>query len=381
MKFTVNRSDLHVAMTQANRVVERRSTIPIIQNVRLSAEGDELCVTATDLDIEIRVRVPATIEAPGGTTLPAGLLSGLVAKLKEGVVTIEATGAAQASVGQGRTRAKMACLPVDDFPNLGDFDQAATTFTMPPARFAEALTATRGAVSTEETRYYLNGIHLHAVGRGADARLSFVATDGHRLAVWRGPLPDGAHDMPAVIVPRKTVDELRKIVDAAANGDDAVVVAVSETKIRFEVGKTILTSKLIDGVFPDYERIMPRHWDSEAIVDRAELAAAIGRVSCVLAERSKGIAFAFDDGRLTVTARNPDQGDIEEEAAFFQADDRLSKLTIGFQSRYVSDALDALPFETITFRLPETPGDPTTLVPATPTDATRLVVLMPLQVK
>lgn len=385
MKFTVNRSDLHVALTQATRVVERRSTVAVVQNVRLEAQGDELRVTATDFEIEVKIRVPATVETPGGTTLPANLLATLVARMKEGVVTIEDLGVGQASVGMGRTRAKMQCLPASDFPDLGAWaSPPVAVFQMAPSRLVEAIDATEKFVSTEETRYYLNGIYLHAsAGASGESTISLVATNGHRLSRWRGPLPDGAAATPGVIIPRKAAAEIRKIASEAAKGEDQAVVSVSDVKIRLEIGRTTLTSKLIDGTFPDYQRITPNEWASVAIVDRGDAAAAIERVTCVLAERGRGIAFAFaETGRLTITARNPDRGDIEEEVAFFQGDDRSSSITIGFNAQYFRDALDAIPSETVAIRLPEFAGSPTLLAPASGSgDTDILIVLMPMQVK
>jgi len=384
MKLTIARSDLHTALTQAGRVVGRRTKIPILGTVRLQAFGSSLVVTATDQDIETRVTVAATVEEEGVATAPADLLAVLVAKAKDGPISIETVDdGTRLSVGAGRAKAKFACLPADMFPDLVAFDDGtATTFSIGAATIADALDATTSAIDADEKRWMLNGTALQRM-RGDDGadRLCVVASDTHRLSRWRADLPDGAGDMPAVILPRKITDEIRKITrESLKSGHAQVGVTVSETKIRFEIGRTILTSKLIDAVFPDHEQFTPRSWASEAIVDRAEMTAAIDRVACVLEEKSRGLAFGFEAGRLTIGGRHPDRGEIEEEIAFSDLG-APTDLRIGWNAKYIAEALDALPSETVAFRLPDNPGGPTIIVPAV-ADPTcdRLVILMPLQV-
>ncbi len=383
MKLTVDRGELHAALTQTIRIVEHKSTIQIARHVRLDAGLEQLLVTGTDCALEARIKVAADIDEPGSTTVNAALLSAFVTKLPAGRVTLERSAdGSTIRVGIGRVAAKFPVLPAEDFPIL-EAGERPHVFALAGPQLAEALGAVRMAISTDETRIYMNGAYLHAaVDEDGRRRICVVATDGHRLSRWRAPLPDGAEALEGIIIPTKTVDEIRKIAtEGAKAGHDQVVVSASDRIIRFEVGPTILTSLLIDGSYPDYARIIPAGRTSTAIVDAKEIAAAVDRVSVVLAERSNGIAFTFaPDAALSITARNVDNGTITEEVAMSQGPGEPPDLTIGFNGRYFSGAIEALGAETVEIRLPADPGSPTVFVPTTQGDRDRLVVMMPLRV-
>lgn len=383
MKLTVPRAALHVALTQAARVVERRTTIPILANVRIETEGDRLLrLTATDLDLEIRLRLEATIEEAGATTVPAHTFAALVAKYDGDTIAIATKGDdATLTLSCGRSRATLQRLPVEDHPSL--VEGAAThRFALPAAALVEALDAVSFAISTEETRYYLNGVHLTAAETiDGTARLGLVATDGHRLARWRGPLPEGASGMPGVIVPRKTVGEIRKIAaEGGKSGHDQVVIALDESKIRFEIGETILVSKLIDGTYPDYGRAIPTTFGAEARVDRAELGAALDRVTTVASERGRAVKCGFSSDELRLEVANADVGSASETLRVETTD--AAQIEIGFNGTYLKAVAEAIGGDTLAVRLPDNPGAPTVFVPAPETHdgADRLVVLMPMRV-
>ena len=383
MKLTVPRAALHVALTQAARIVERRTTIPILANVRIETEGERLLrLTATDLDLEVRLRLEATIEEPGATTVPTHTFAALVAKYDGDTVAIATKGEdATLTLSCSRSRATLQRLPVEDHPAL---DEGAAThrFALPAASLVEALDAVAFAISTEETRYYLNGVHLTAAETiDGTARLGLVATDGHRLARWRGPLPEGASGMPSVIVPRKTVGEIRKIAaEGAKGGHDQVAIALDESKIRFEIGETILVSKLIDGTYPDYGRVIPAAFETEARVDRAELVAALDRVTTVASERGRAVKCGFFGDEMRLEVANPDVGFATETLRIETSD--ATSLEIGFNGAYLKAVADALGGDTIAVRLPDNPGAPTVFVPVPETrdGADLLVVLMPMRV-
>jgi len=232
MKLTIDRAALLKALGHVQSVVERRNTIPILSNVLITAEGNEARFSATDLDIEIIEAAEARVAQPGSTTAPAHTLYDIARKLPEGSEVSLETDAEDAKLTliAGRAKFDLPCLPASDFPVLSA-DDLTHTFQLGPSELSRLIDKTRFAISTEETRYYLNGIHLHAMG-GPDGVLRAVATDGHRLALVESELPDGADGMPGIIIPRKTVTEVRRLLDDAG---DNLTVSVSEAKIRFDM--------------------------------------------------------------------------------------------------------------------------------------------------
>jgi len=259
MKLTIERAALLKALSHVQSVVERRTTIPILSSVLLRASAGRLALSATDMDLEIVEGVPCQIEQDGRTTAPAHTLYDIVRKLREGAqIRIEASGERNSMVlRSGRSTFTLQSLPPEDYPVMagGEYPH---NFVLSAAELRSLIDRTRFAISTEETRYYLNGIYLHVTKNEGVPVIRAVATDGHRLARVELVLPEGAAAMPGIIIPRKTVLELRKLVDES---QDEVQVALSETKIRFTIGEAALTSKLIDGTFPDYDRVIPSNND------------------------------------------------------------------------------------------------------------------------
>lgn len=368
MKITIERGQLLKALNHVQSVVERRNTIPILANVLLTAEDGQLSLTATDLDIEIVEGVPADVARPGGTTAPAHTLYDIVRKLPDGAqVEIDHDQeSGRVSLVAGRSRFALSSLPREDFPAAAAGDLP-FTFDVSAKDLLRLVEKTRFAISTEETRYYLNGIYLHTV----DGKLRAVATDGHRLARVDLALPQGAEGMPGVIVPRKTVGELLKLLE----DDEAQVrVSVSETKIRFEVGPVTLTSKLIDGTFPDYDRVIPADNDKSMEVDGKLFAAAVDRVSTISTERSRAVKLELADGRVTLVVNNPESGSATEELSVDYTGDPLE---IGFNARYLLDITQQLDGPTARFELSDA-GSPTVVRDSDDPDA--LYVLMPMRV-
>ena len=379
MRVTVERAQLVKSLTHVHRVVERRNTIPILSNVLIRAEGGELKLKATDLDLEVSESVPAMVEEPGATTVPAHMIYDIVRKLPDGAQVELATRAdgATLDIRSGRSKFALQMLPESDFPDLtaGTFTHG---FTLPAAELKRLVDRTWFAISTEETRYYLNGIYFHAVAGGGDLKFRAVATDGHRLAQAEMVAPHGCEGMPGVIVPRKTVGEIQKLVD----GPDAeVAVELSDSKIRLtfrpkgeETGGIVLTSKLIDGTFPDYGRVIPQGNDKEMKVDRDEFAAAVDRVSTISSERGRAVKLTVSEGRLVLSVTNPDSGSATEELAVEYDDEALD---IGFNSRYLLDIASQLETDTAVFRLAD-PGSPTLIQDLGSQNA--LYVLRPMRV-
>ena len=372
MRLSIERAALLKALSHVQSVVERRNTIPILSNVLLTAAGDGLKLTATDLDIEIAEMAPAQIERAGATTTPAHTLFEFVRRLPEGQpVKLDLSGDdARLGVSAGKARLQLPVLPPGDFPAM-PIDAAGHTFLIAPDALARLIDKTRFAISTEETRYYLNGIFFHAVVVNGAAMLRAVATDGHRLALADYDAPEGSVGMPGVIVPRKTIQELRRLLEDAT-GD--VEVAVSAQKIRFSAADAILTSKLIDGSFPEYARVIPKANSRILKVENRTFAQAVDRVSTVSAERSRSVKLALEPERVTLTVNNPDQGVATED---LPADYTSDALEIGFNSKFLKDVTDQIEGVEAQFEFADS-GSPTLV--RDPADGHALYVLMPLRV-
>ena len=372
MKVTLERGALLKSLSHVHRVVERRNTIPILSNVLLQARDGALLLRATDLDLEITESVAADVGQAGATTLPAHTLYDIVRKLPEGgQVSLETAGdSGQLLLRSGRSRFNLQSLPESDFPDLtaGDLTHR---FSLPAADLKKLIDKTQFAISTEETRYYLNGIFMHTIEVDGHMMLRAVATDGHRLARVELPAPAGAAGMPGVIVPRKAVAEVQKLVeDLGAE----VVVEMSTTKARFTFGPVVLTSKLIDGTFPDYTRVIPTGHDQRLTVDCAPFAAAVDRVSTISSERGRAVKLALSEGKLTLSVTNPDSGSATEE---LEVDYDSSPIDIGFNARYLLDITSQLDSDTALFKLAD-PGSPTVIQDRD--GAAALYVLMPMRV-
>jgi DNA polymerase III subunit beta len=337
MKVTIERAHLLKSLGHVQSVVERRNTIPILSNVKVQAEDGELRLTATDMDLEVVESVGAAVATAGATTVAAHTLYDIVRKLPDGAqVEFEsASGGERLTLRCGRSRFTLPCLPIEDFPALTS-SELPFRFKLPGADLRSLIDRTRFAISTEETRYYLNGIYLHALPHDGVEVLRAVATDGHRLARMELPLPDGALGIPGVIIPRKTVIEVRKVIDEIS---EDVEIALSETQIRFAIGAALLTSKLIDGTFPDYERVIPEHNDKQLEVHCQEFKDAVERVSAISSDRTRAVKLKIADGRLELSAQSPEHGNAAEE---LDASYDGEAMEIGFNARYLLDIAEQI---------------------------------------
>ncbi len=372
MKLTIERAALLKALSHVQSVVERRTTIPILSNLLLRAEAGKLSLSATDMDLEIVERVPGRIDREGRATAPAHTLYDIVRKLREGTqIEIEAGGDRNEMVlRSGRSTFTLACLPPEDFPVMAG-GELPHQFTLSAVELRTLIDRTRFAISTEETRYYLNGIYIHATKSDEVPVIRAVATDGHRLARVEITAPEGAAGMPGVIVPRKTVIELRKLVD---EGDEEVEVALGDTKIRCTIGEASLTSKLIDGTFPDYDRVIPSSNDKILDVECKSFAEAVDRVSTISTERSRSVKLTIERGSLVVSASSPENGTAIEEIEVRYLN---TPLEIGFNSRYLLDITEQIGGEFAQFVMSDA-ASPTIVRDSA--DASALYVLMPMRV-
>jgi DNA polymerase-3 subunit beta len=360
------------SLGHVHRVVERRNTIPILANVLVKADRGKLSLKATDLDLEVTDSIAAEVSPGGSTTVPAHMFYEIVRKLPDGAqIVLEGSGdRAVLSLRAGRSRFTLQTLPESDFPDLAAGDMS-HSFKVAAADLKRLIDKTQFAISTEETRYYLNGIYLHTAGTAKAGMLRAVATDGHRLAQVELPLPQGAAGMPGIIVPRKTVGEVQRLIET---GEGEVAIELSAGKIRFTIGNVVLTSKLIDGTFPDYARVIPANNDKSLIVDKKDFEAAVDRVSTVSSERGRAVKLSITGGRLVLSVTNPDSGSATEE---IEVEYEADPLDIGFNSRYLLDIAAQIEGEVAVLKLAD-PGSPTLIQDKDAKGA--LYVLMPMRV-
>ncbi|MEQ1888823.1 MAG: DNA polymerase III subunit beta [Alphaproteobacteria bacterium] len=351
MKFTIEKSVLLRSLSHVQSIVERRTTIPILSNVLLQASDGRLDLTATDLDIAVRESAAATVSQPGQTTVPAHTLHDIVRKLPDGAqaeISLDPENG-RLSLKAGRSQFYLGSLPAADFPAI-DSDAAANNTSGGAVQFVIAagdlkrlVDKTRFAISTEETRYYLNGIYLHVAKTAGINMLRAVATDGHRLARVELPAPSGADTLPGIILPRKAVLELRKLIDDVT-GD--VAVSATTAKIRFAFDQVTLSTKLIDGTFPDYTRVIPTGNDKLMEVPNQHLRQAVDRVATISSEKSRAVKVNLVRNQMTVSVKNPDQGSATEELAVTYGS---TPIEIGFNARYLLDVADQIDGENAIF--------------------------------
>jgi DNA polymerase-3 subunit beta len=370
MKATIERATLLKGLSHVQSVVERRNTIPILSNVLLEATAEGgLKLMATDLDLQINETIAAAVDQPGATTVSAHTLFDIARKLPEGSQVSLAAADGKMTIMAGRAKFQLGTLPRDDFPVIAE-GELPVSFELPAETLKQIIDKTRFAISTEETRYYLNGIFWH-VSDDPLPVLKAAATDGHRLARVTMPRPDGAEKMPDVIIPRKCIAELRKLLEEI---DGSVGVSLSPTKIRFDLGQALLTSKLIDGTFPDYSRVIPTGNDKILKIDPRSFEEGVDRVSTIATEKTRAVKMALDRDKIILSVTSPENGTAAEEVPGEYA---AMPFEIGFNSRYLLDILGQLDGDTIEVHLADAAA-PTLIRENDKSSA--LYVLMPMRV-
>ncbi|MBC6403534.1 MAG: DNA polymerase III subunit beta [Hyphomonadaceae bacterium] len=367
MKISIERDTLLRALGHVHSVVERRNTIPILSNVFMDAGDNRITFVATDLDIEISHQSGTGVDAPGSVTAPAHVLYDIARKLPDGSqVSLAVNADGRLDVDAGNAHFSLPLLPPGDFPKMTaeDFTH---NFVLSVADLSRLVDKTKFAISTEETRYYLNGIHMHT----HDNALRCVATDGHRLALAEMVMPGGAKDLPGIIIPRKTVAEIRRLIDGR---DENVNLSVSDTKIRFNFASAVLTSKLIDGTFPDYERVIPRTNTKELSVNNGAFKTAVDRVATISTEKTRSVKLSLEKDSLALVVNTPDGGNARED---MMIDYNSDPLEIGFNARYLLDVAAQIEGDEATFFL-DGPAAPALVKDSD--DRNSLYVLMPLRV-
>jgi DNA polymerase-3 subunit beta len=372
MQFSVDRSSLLKALSHVQSVVEKRTTIPILANVLLVTENNQVSLAATDMDMEMVDVIPASVGETGSTTVPVHTLYDIVRKLSDDAtlhIQVNEAGTSM-TINAGRSNFKLGCLPRDDFPEMNTH-KAAHSFVLPASQLRTMIDRTRFAMSNEETRYYLNGIYVHTTTSDGESVLRAVATDGHRLARYQVALPNGADNMPGIIIPKKTVQELRRLLDEA--GED-IRVELSDKMVRFAFDHVIFTSKVIDGTYPDYERVIPQGLDKNVIINTKSFTKAVDRVATLAAEKTRAVKLTIKDKTLTLSASNSESGSATEECEITY--DGREDVDIGFNARYLLDVTQIIDSEA---RLALTDSASPAIIQDN-NDPAGLFVLMPMRV-
>ena len=367
MKATIERAALLKSLGHVQSVVERRNTIPILSNVLIEAgENGTMRFMATDLDLQIVDEAEAAIDQSGTTTVSAHTLFEIVRKLPEGSQVSLSAAEGRLHIAASRYKSNLPTLPRDDFPIIAE-GELLTTFELPAIKLRQIIDKTRFAISTEETRYYLNGIFMHV----ADDVLKAAATDGHRLARVTIARPEGAQGMPDIIVPRKCIGELRKLLDEV---EGSVEVSLSASKIRFTLGHAVLTSKLIDGTFPDYSRVIPTGNDKLLTIDPKSFMQGVDRVATIASEKTRAVKMTLDRDKITLSVTSPENGTAAEEVP---GDYSAAGFEIGFNAKYLVDILQQVEGDTVEVHLADAAA-PTLIRENDKAEA--LYVLMPMRV-
>tara|TARA_B100000900_G_scaffold344884_1_gene309096 strand:+ start:3052 stop:4179 length:1128 start_codon:yes stop_codon:yes gene_type:complete len=375
MEAILQKNQFLKALTHVQNVVERRNTIPILANILIIAEGVGLKLISTDLDIELIEEIDANIKKGGSLTAPAHLMYDIIRKLPdEAEITLSKEDSQDhLTISSGKSNFKLQTLPRSDFPEISN-NEFSHTFTIVSGELNRLIEKTKFAISNEETRYYLNGIYFHESKAADNDKLSTlrtVSTDGHRLAQAELTLPEGASGMPGVIIPRKTISEIQKL---TIENDGDVEVKISENKLKFVFNSIEVTSKVIDGTFPDYQRVIPFQNDKNMIVKASILTNAVDRVATLSSERGRAVKLSLKDNSLTLSVTSPEAGTaIEEISVDFKGDD----FEIGFNSKYLLDILSQLGGDSAKLLFSE-PNSPCLVLD--PNDEATLYVLMPMRV-
>ena len=375
MEFKINSTDLLKALSHIHGIVEVRHTLPILSNIILEAKDDKLILSSTNLDIYCSDKIKAEVLQSGEVSVSAVTFFEIIKRLPSGseVLMIMEEGENEIRLTCGRSKFNLSTLKTDDFPIISDSDLS-TNFVLSADELVRIIDKTKFAVSNEETRYYLNGIFLHKAERNSIQFLRAVATDGHRLAQYDIPLPQGAEDITGIIIPKKTIYELRKVLDDA-NGD--VSVSLNENKIKFSFNDLKVVSKVIDGTFPDYTKVIPQKNDKNFKTNNSDLKNAIDRVSAVAANeesKSKAIKFCIENNSLSLSVESQSKGSANEMIDVNYSGD---KVDIGFNSKYIIDICNEVDGDEISISLSDSISPAIIL---DKTDENLFFVLMPMRI-
>ena len=344
MKFEISKSSLVKALSNVNGAVEKRNTIPILLNVKIEALAGKIRLVTTDMDIVVISMVEAKVENEGQTTVPAQLFYDIVRKIPDGTnISIELpSDGSSIKIQYNKSKFSLPCLSAEEFPILSE-GEVLVNFTIDSSELVRIIDNTRFAISSDETRHYLNGMFLHAVEKDGKVELRGVATDGHRLALSSANVSSLKSSVPGIIIPRKTTNEIRRIIE----DNDKVAISISKGKIKVICGDSVVISKLIDGEFPEYDKVVPKDNNQLVLVDRKVIFNAIDRVATIATDKNRSIKLILDSGKISLQVSTSDGGFADEE---IEVDFKGNKIEAGFNSRYLLEIIGQIEEEKLNIK-------------------------------
>jgi DNA polymerase-3 subunit beta len=354
MKLTVERDGLHAALGRVAKIIAHKSSMPILTHLRLRAGGaNRIALTGTDLDIEAMTAMDAEVDTPGAALIPAHMLTSIVAKIPAGAqIQLESESEGRVTIRSGRSRFALQVLPESDFPELAH-PEPTSAFEIDAKTLLTLLSQVDFAISNEETRYYLNGVFMHIINGADGPMLRAVATDGHRLARAECIAPPDSANLPGIIIPSKTVSEIKRL---SKDATSHIQIQCDGKRIQLIFGgkDTTLISKLVDGTFPDYARVVPTDHPHRVTFPRGLMVEAAERVSCIASERGRSVKMAISDSRLGLSITDPCGGDAAEE---IECAYDAAPVDIGVNVNYLIEALSVFESEEVHLNLAD-PASP-----------------------
>ena len=337
MKFIVTKSDIFKTLTHLQSIVSKKNTLPILSNILIEAQNSSLTLSSTDMDISIKETISCNIIEKGSTTLNAQIMFDIIKKLPDtSEIEFISNDGKILTIRSNVSKFSLSCLPKDEFPLIDTETSNGKKINIESQTIFNLINKTKFAISNEETRYFLNGLYFNIVTSENVSNLTFVGTDGHRLATSTSLINKTINEIPGVIIPKKTINELSKLL---SENTENIEIDISLNKIIFYIDKLILISKLIDGNFPDYNRVIPKNNNNHLTINRLNLLSAVDRVSTISNEKSPSIKFKLLKNLVNLSSINNENSTATEDIeASYNGDD----IEIGFNSRYIMDILDNL---------------------------------------
>jgi DNA polymerase-3 subunit beta len=366
MQFEVAKQILLKAISNVNGAVEKKNTIPVLQNVKIEAKDDKVVLSATDMDILITSSFNSDMKNGGSTTVPAQMFFDIVRKTPEGAIMISQESPTILQIKSGKSKYNLPCIDSSEFPNLSE-GELGEEIEVDAEKLARMIDKTRFAISSDETRYYLNGLYLQAIKMDSGFELRTIATDGHRLAL--SFLPTTLKTPFGVILPKKSVAEVRRVVD----GQKKIKIAVSRVKIKLITDQTTIISKLIDGEFPDYDKVLPKNNTQIALINRKDFFDCVDRVSTVATDKHRSLKLIIENGKMNLQVSTNDGSFAYEELDVNYSGERIET---GFNSRYLLDIIGQIDKEELIMRFRDSASP--ALIEAK--DMNSVFVIMPVRV-
>ncbi len=371
MKFLILKSKIFKSLTHLQGIVDKRNTLPILSNILIEAKNNTLTLSSTDMDISIVDQLDCNVLEDGATTINSQILYDIVRKLDDSSeVEIISNDSKILTLRASGSRFSLACLPKEDFPII-DMQNDGISVKLNSAIFYNLIDKTKFAISNEETRYFLNGLYFNINKENNKTSITLVGTDGHRLSKFSHEIDQNIEQITGVIIPKKTINELSKLL---SDMDKEIEIIISSTKIIFFIDKLVFISKLIDGTFPDYKRVIPLDNNNIIEIEREKLLSAVDRVSTIANEKSPVVKFKLLKNILNLNTINNDNSTATEDLKFNYEGDEFE---IGFNSKYIMDIINNLEDEKITLKFKDG-SSPITAHENSNSDL--IYVLMPMRV-